>query len=1691
MSIQNKRLSPFYSLLLIVPLLIMSSLLIPFIGFNISQESQSGRDFVTSLRNPNLDTNPLPQSGIYRNKDSQNSPYFAIAEIEPNKAIYFPEETMSVTNRFNSAQTGSYAIVSQVIYLYLNSSTISNLSDTTHLIATAVTNGTHAENFPAISNDPTYGIIDVSFTIPEMTNLTTRYGISPGDTVSIFQYYPGGSTNTTAKIENVDPFAKIDYFTISGFSTLAEEIPGFVNTASGDNTFRQGEEATVVLKAQSGTTPISGLTVDIELHDGTTHVLIPNGNQGINYNLLDMATSFPNTTTDTNGELRLNVTTTFPTTPENDYYFILNTTIDTADGFTENFDGSNNATNYADSTTNFTISNEIDIASVEFVSAVPSPPIAPPNENSTLVTFRINLDYAYTTDIYQVSGIPVNATLNSYPTGVNLQFATGFIDNGTGWAMTNTTGHIQFVITAGFPIPYQLKTPTITAVADLRSNNAPAGSYPSSYPNNPHRFMRSSTGMVTVSSAGNIISIDPDFWIGDISLNSITATSIRPGESATLVFEVNTTYAPLVDLVGVPVKIELNETIAGVSLSFNASRNPLYANGYRYTDSTGMIEVTVNSIYLTTYEVLKDIILDLTVDFENDSQARWIGHDNSGTATFAEFDNSWTSAQDTSLTIDPDFTFYEIILASTNESGDTVIRPNDVIEVTFRVRSEVGGTGLGNVDVNVVLVAPVPNGVSLAYVGPTFTDGSGYITVRVTTTYSTPKYSNIVLNATADLTTDSGTWLVGQKATNTNFFSITSYSDVEETIQVNPQYFFGEIRAYPADNPISRIGQTEWINIEFTLYLSGVGTVYPDINDINVSITVDGNLPGDANMNVIPVASFQDSSGSKAIFSLQPTGSTPEKWYTVNATAHFGDAQGLTYNITHSTVPSGSLSGVWVNGSHTDLISLTTFNFEVKNIDRIQVLIQDPVNDISDVTHSDVGLNVSTSYYEIYRGTTYINISGSYYDPVAGLGIPSTTVRISFNTTIAPQTFTLANVVTNSNGEFWANISIPTSIPLQDIQIYGWDPTSPTPQENRNPITNIRLISRVFIPNYSLSGYNGNAIFVGESVTSSGTIRDDQGVIVDSNQFTGLIRIIGWDTTQEVGTVTVGSLSSGSFSLTYQIPIQTYPANSIAIRAKVIWGPGLIHYRPRIVQLTVNVYDDISINSFEIYLIANDSIIPITDGNTYNILGDQHRDILIFGYLEDQIGRGLSGKELNDDWNGSTRMIVSGVGGYFSSGQPFTGFNNVTWIWSLNHVLDNGTTLSKTFTVSFNWVALDGTLPDISIVTPTDIETIALPNTPTTTIVADIFDPDMSTGPGYVSLGLNTSSITITIGGVSAPMVNIGGSLYSFDWDTSSVGDTVFFISITALDFANNLGNVSFYAVIDVVLPTVTINVPFTTVQTTDYATMNANGDILISGNLIDASSNTSRNSEINASSAQLIIRPQGGATVSTLDFNDISATSNSFNYNWNIFDSTTLTRIALFDTPNTNWELVLTITDNAGNIKQTILTVVLENNNPVASTVSEPPSQITGGTLEFIVTFYDLLSGINENFSRFVLYDANDDSILQIYNFNSSEVTLIDDSTVNLTLNAEDLNDGHYLVRLTVFDNVGNSGIVESNDFNILLPVTTTTTPPLTTTTPPGGPGVLRPIDLIQFLLLDIIALGSGIGIAVIFEKVKARRRG
>ncbi|MHA2275531.1 MAG: hypothetical protein ACXAC2_07180, partial [Candidatus Kariarchaeaceae archaeon] len=1159
---------------------------------------------------------------------------------------------------------------------------------------------------------------------------------------------------------------------------------------------------------------------------------------------------------------------------------------------------------------------------------------------------------------------------------------------------------------------------------------------------------------------------------------------IRPGESAILVFEVNSTQAPAVPFAGVPVEFVVNPSIPGVSLNV-AGINP-YGNFYE-TDVNGRIQVTVDSTYLTTPEIFSGINLDINIDFENDSQIRWIGDQHAGTDILANFDITWLEDSFSGLSIDPDFTTYEIVFSTSNETGDTFIRSGDVLEVTFKVQSQ--GTGLAGVPVTVILGASYP-GVSLSTVGGTSTDFSGLVTVRLSTTYpTTPKDIPIVLNATADFITDSNSvWFVGEKSINPNFFSNSSYSDVEQNITVDPQYFLGEIDVAPiANNPnATRIGQTEWINITFRLYMtySGGGSVYPTIDNVNISIQVNNQNPSLSNMTVIPGATFQDSSGSYATFYLKATNFTPEAFYNINATAHFGDAQGLTYNVPHATVPSGVLAGVWVNGSHTDDISFAEYQFEVKNTDRIQVQIAG----LADASHPDEGLNATTTYTEIYRGTTNVNVSGTYVDPIAGPLPENTPVRISFNyTNLLSQTITqtLANVLIDSNGAFWTVISIPTNVPLQDIEIYGWDPNTPTPKETRDFITKIRLMSTISFSGYSLSGYSGTAIFTGESVTASATIEDDQGVTVDSAPFSGLIRVTGWNSTQEVGIATSGSLTSGSYSLSYNIP-QNYGLNAIGIRSKVIWGAGLVHYRPGLAQIAVNVYSDFNINTLEFDLPDNSTPnLPIVNGSVYYIKGFTHQQITFHGILVDQVPRPLRNKDVISYWNVSSQTQSTSVTtGSFSFTYDFTGFTNVTWIWTFYHTLDNGTTLAKLYAATFIWEVVDDTEPDITINSPIGINVTALTPTSSTPISTTILDPSP---PSAISSGLDTSSIRIRINnGVPNTMTELPSDVFTYNWDTSVVVDGRYNISIYAFDFAGNLQNISFYAVFDMVDPVATVTATNISFSGDDYAIIDSNGDIQISGSLSDSGSITDRNSGIDDTSIVLVIQPEGGPATLTLDSGSVSTTQNNFYYNWNVFNTVTNERLGLF-LGEPVWEITVYISDIAGRMNETTITLRLEETDPIVQVTAQPPSLIEQGGFGFSVNVSDTITGLNMQSVEFTVNNAGGSPLVPSFTYNSSAVS-VNGVDIELTLDISMFENGEYTITATILDNMGNSGSIESGDFGIRHITTTipTTTPP--STTPIAPP--LNPIDLVQFLLLDIIALGGGIGIALLFEKVKARRK-
>jgi hypothetical protein len=1661
-------------------------------------------------------------------------PHASINTIIDEPALISAGTELVIQNRFTIPGFGSFAIIAQEIQVYLYEQTDldaidPNSPDQSHLINTTslgalenvtqpVTNATNPGKLPAISDDLSNGWVNFNITLGTMDFLSSQYGIIAGDTVSIYQYYPGGSANITAEIELVDPFWITDNFTLSGFASVSVDTE-FENPESLDSTFRQGGNASALLYASSEEGPLENVTINNYSLHASDDSTIPNETNGIFYTIRDMLGNL-NSTTKADGLLNLTVYTKYPNAIEDDYYFVINASFAKTTYFTQNYVTGDPSSNYDTTMVNFTIQNEMDTVDIVFIEALPDP-LDPPNANITTVTYQLQAQYAYTAGTYYPENIPVNATLVNPPTdGVTI--SSDYPTNGSSdWFLTDSSGFFKFNITAEFPILYKDIVQNIKVEADVLNGFTPLYPPTSGSNNQPHRFMRNSTNTGWIDTESQSISINPDFWVGEIVPIS-APSSIRPGDYIQLEFEVQSSQNPSDNFPGVPVEFSLSSSIPGVSLDHNPGGSyTLYRDNYYKTDSSGRIKIGVDSAYLTTPEYFQSITLDMTVDFENDSEVRWIGETNviieyGWTDNLVNFNKTWLIDQYTGLSINPQFTQYQIVLETTNETGDTTIRSGDTLELTFKVEPQGGGVGLQGVPVYFKLIGSNP-GVSWNYIIDNKTDGSGLITIRLTTTYpTTPKTHAIKLNATADFENDTSpnVWLVGEKSINPNFYSNSSYSDTEEIIDVLPQYFDGDIHLLPTgDNPnATLISQTQAIEISFRLKLvysiGGELTPLPIINGVNISITINNTAPSDWNMTVLP-AEFRNSVNSIVTFTILTTNNTPQSNYFINATAHFGDAQTLTYNVTadsHPTLPSTTLSGIWVNGSHPNNdISFITEQFRVKNTDYIKVQIES----ISDLFHPDEGLNLTTGFYEVYRNTTYMNISGSYKDQFQN-PIISTDVTISFNyIDLANLTnrHDFGTVQTSSTpgleGTFWVNVSIPFSIPLQDISIYGWDPSIPDPIEGRIPSADIRLMSTIDLSDLTLSGYNGNAVFVGEEIDVSGTLYDDEGAIITANIFNGQIRVNGWNGTDIVGSTVTGDAPAGVYSLSYPIP-SDYSLDTIYIRLSVIWSAGLQHYRPSSNQTPINVYWGFSIGSLRIYLPYNFSTIFVTNGSTNLISEFDHQNMFIRGTLQDLDANPLNNKQITHYWNATSQPQSVDVVGAFDIEYFFTGYDNNTWEWRFYHVLDNGTTLSSYYFITFVWEVHDKTAPQFSGISPVELTTTnILPPTSTTRITVTVIDPDSTTGTGFVSVGLDNSSIIISINAGSYSMTQFPGTYnFYYDWDTSSPSDTRYRINITASDNAGNSSRtVNFDVYIDFNDPSATINVP----EINSYINVDSNGYAVISGTISD-SVGLARSGIDTSSSFLSILYSSNGTPVFTVSFDQISLVgstlSYSYTYNWLIFNSSTYFRISPFNQTE-DWKIDITVFDLTGNSYQTEMDVKLDNLVPTLTTsikwsrVINPQPLVVdptiNNTLTVNVNFEDTgETGIDSSTLFFRLFE-NTTGPQRVETINTSDtnrVTVIGNSAT-LTL-ATEIPEGEYFLLVVVRDKTSNTGWLITRTFIIHYPVSTTSSPlgnTSTSDTPDGG-DLFGPVNLIEFVIFNLLALGGGIGIAALYERYKATKR-
>ncbi|MFX0014682.1 MAG: hypothetical protein ACFFB2_06030 [Promethearchaeota archaeon] len=1655
-----------------------------------SLSSSSGTERINPLQN----NFPPPTSTIHTGiiPPSSFSSRNSISDIEDPLPQYFPGSNIHIRNQFTLAQynaTHNIVIVCQIIYIFLFESSTDlqtminegNSSDPTtspYYVHEAITNGSHALGWPAIVPDlilnPTVGFIDTIFQIPDSSTLANM-GITSDDEVTIFQYYP--AHNETSRI-NI-PISRTDNFTLSSVATFSVDAPGIINPNSGDNTFRQGEFATATLSAMSGTTPIDNVSVSCKLYFANDSEVT---DSGFFYELREVSFPYsPSTITDLNGDLGLFLNTTYPDSPEGDYYINL-----TAD-FTGTPFYLMNSEKVITIKASFTVENEPDIVADNLftISNVQPDPMDPPNANNTIVTIQIQAYDAYGTGAYPLANIPVNATLDIQEVWVDINFGAAFTPNGTGWALTDLNGEITFDITAGFPIPYELKTPIITVQADLQSNLAPI--YP---PGEPHRFVENSTGGKIVTEI-RVISIDPDFWVGAIYRIS-SPVSIRPGQSTELEYEVSNAGGPTQN---VPVKITSQEFIPGVTLFINETIYPRYdIYDYYYTDSNGRIKVTVYTTYLTTPEYVKNIALNITADFENDTEPRWIGSTNaiiafSATNIYANFERTWTSDIRTDdLTINPNFNNCTISYLATNES-DTIIRPGDDIAVTFQVREE-GGTRLSNVYVNISLSGSYP-GVSLA-IHPSsgaqdplradyyYTNASGMITVIIGTIYgTTPKTLDIILDATADFENDSySVWYVGSKGLRPDFRSNSSYSEGVGSITVAPQYFIGEISV--KGNPKTIVPQNGTLIIDFELRLRDYNTgtrITPPailIDGVNISILINNQAPSDLNMEVTPTWKYSEDSIVTFIIKTNNTsGIAPEGDYVINAEADYGAAQSLIYNFTYNTVPTGHLSGIWVNASDSDGYSRTSQSFKVQNRDIITVLI----SEVTDLFHPDAGFNSNDGLYEIYRGSTNINITGTYEDATQD-PVPVDNIQILMNHSKGFEI--LASSVSVTDGIFSVIVNLPPTTPLEDgIEIYGYDPTPPIPPEVRVGYNATRVVTTVDL-SHAISGFNGDSVFPGESLSIQGRLTDNLGNFIDSSipmfqdsfsELTGRLRLVGWTGTDEVGVPFETTPNpDGSFDLSYQIPYN-YTDDILFIRLNIT-SLGLIHYRTNYIQTTsINVYHDFQIENLEIYFPGNDSSTGLTNNSIYIVSGINNRDITIRGTLVDSIGRNLIEKQIRTTWNGSPALGSVNAVGYFSRDYSFSGWENNSWIWQFHHILDNGTILSSFYIITLHWEVYDETEPSITIVEPianSSEGVVLLRQNDTTMIIVTVRDPDYN----VVSVGLDPTTVMIIINGTSDTMVSSDNTTFSYMWDTSDPVDGFYIITIQVSDLANNTNQTEIMIVFDVKLPTGTIEA---LANSEGYLIIDhETGNAVISGKIEDKSSITGWNFGIDNVSARFyILNTQRGILMVN---SSIFISENSYSYDWGIIfnpdDFEQLERNGSF-VGYEEWTLRITFSDLAGNSNQTEIIVKLDNTQPSLSIKDELPDNIEKN-LVLNITYEDQHSGIYiESLSIQLLNSTK--AFVNGYTFYSGDNNFIavSESEATIDFDLSGLKKGKYFVRVVIFDNTGNKKEIISDSFNF--------TPP----SPPSNPL----INIILVVLSPILAFGGGVGIAALYERIKGIR--
>jgi hypothetical protein len=278
--------------------------------------------------------------------------------------------------------------------------------------------------------------------------------------------------------------------------------------------------------------------------------------------------------------------------------------------------------------------------------------------------------------------------------------------------------------------------------------------------------------------------------------------------------------------------------------------------------------------------------------------------------------------------------------------------------------------------------------------------------------------------------------------------------------------------------------------------------------------------------------------------------------------------------------------------------------------------------------------------------------------------------------------------------------------------------------------------------------------------------------------------------------------------------------------------------------------------------------------------------------------------------------------------------------------------------------------------------------------------------------------------------------------------------------------------VIDVVAPTGTIDV---SENNDGYLEVDSDGIVSISGTFEDSSSITGSNSGVNETSIQLFVITSADEALLSENISTVIVTNDSFSYDWIIIldpdDLENIQRDSAF-TGFEDWTINVTFRDLAGNLGYVTKSVKLDKTPPSLEIIGEIPEEVDK-ELTFTISYEELETGIYIETLTFEIINSTEEGLSVTIRYGDAGYNITETgSKVTLVLDTSDFPEGDYTIKISIRDNTGNLGEITSESFTIDHP-----SPPNPFT------------NIIVLLVSPVLAFGGGIGLAALYERIRALR--